>query len=213
MRPRRESIDHGAVGLPPVPSCWTRPSRVRPAPRVGFSASMTSMPSWIEGSPSRGQRRSLFSHGRQVHQPVEREDHHPERPTGCRSASVMSPPRVSRAANGRRHVSPCSTEALGPALVWERSTPVIRWPAAASGAEHSTRTAPEFQDGIADDLGQPEIEIDVLGKSGMFEVVQLGKAPRTGRPDRRLTTASSCPPADRRRAMAMLIASGSSCAV
>ena len=41
--------------------------------------------------------------------------------------------------------------------------------------QHSTGTAPEFQDGIADDLGQPEVEIDVLGKPGMFEVIQLRK--------------------------------------
>ena len=40
-------------------------------------------------------------------------------------------------------------------------------------SEDSTRTAPQLQDRIADDLSQPEIEIDVVGKSGMFEVVQL----------------------------------------
>ena len=41
--------------------------------------------------------------------------------------------------------------------------------------QHPARTAPQLQDRIADDLGQPQIEIDVVGKPGVFEVVQLRK--------------------------------------
>ena len=176
------------------PSCWTRPSSVASSSGVGLRTIDDEHPPWIESSSRRCQCRSLRGHVRQVHQPVQREDDQPERPTGRALG-------LGHRALGERHAL---QEVAGMHLhlqrrarpVQHRSRAIDPGDSMASGCQrrkHPACTAPQLQDRVADDLGQPQVEFDVIAKPGVLEVVQLRQARRTGLRNRRLTTASSCP--------------------